>query len=206
MYFSNILEDDEEYEIIECINLDNNILLYKQKLDENQHYIVKVKENQNAVLFENGQVLDLVKEEGVYTIKNGPNTKFPEDLIDYKIKNNSDKLCVLFFNMNVIKNNKFYIRKKRKNSFYGEGDFCFKVEKPLKLFNKVIVVRNVYSREELLEQIREKISKIVTSVIKEHKDEYIIEEEYINSSLNIFREYGIEILSSDIQNIHFKKK
>jgi len=108
--------------------------------------------------------------------------------------------------MNVIKNNKFYIRKKRKNSFYGEGDFCFKVEKPLKLFNKVIVVRNVYSREELLEQIREKISKIVTSVIKEHKDEYIIEEEYINSSLNIFREYGIEILSSDIQNIHFKKK
>ena len=206
MHFSNILEDDEEYNVLECTKLDNNMLLYKEKLDENQHYVLKLKNNQYAVLFEKGQVLDLVKEEGVYTIRNGPNTTFAEDLIDYKIKNNDDKLCVIFFNMNTITHNKFYIKKKRKNNFYGEGSFEFKIESPLKLFNKVIEVRNCYSREELLEQIRERISKIVTSVINEHKTEYIIEEEYINSSLNIFKEYGIKIVSSDIKNIQFKKK
>lgn len=206
MQFSNILEDDEQYNVIECTKLDNNILLYKEKLDENQRYIVKLKDNQYAVLFEKGQIWDLVKEAGVYSIKNQPNTAFLDDLIDYKIKKNNDRLCVIFFNMNIITNNKFYIKKKRKNDFYGEGTFEFKIENPLKLFNKVIEVRNCYSREELLEQIRERISKIVTLVIKEHKNEYIIEEEYINSSVNIFKEYGIKIVSSDIKNIQFKKK
>ena len=110
MHFSNILEDDEEYNVLECTKLDNNMLLYKEKLDENQHYVLKLKNNQYAVLFEKGQVLDLVKEEGVYTIRNGPNTTFAEDLIDYKIKNNDDKLCVIFFNMNTITHNKFYIK------------------------------------------------------------------------------------------------
>ena len=206
MHFSKLLEDDEEYHIIECTKLDNNILLYKQKLDENQHYVVKLKDNQYAVLFEKGQVFDIIKEDGIYTIRTEPNTAFPEELNDYKIKNNQDKLCILFFNMEIITGNKFYIKKKHKNDFYGEGSFDFQIENPLKLFNKVIEVRNYYSREELLEQIRERISKIVTTVIKNSTNAYIIEEENINSSVNIFKEYGIKIVSSDIKNIQFKKK
>lgn len=90
--------------------------------------------------------------------------------------------------------------------FFGDGSFDFQIESPLKLFNKVIEVRSYYSREELLEQIRERISNIVTSVIKENENEYIIEEALINSSINIFKEYGIKIVSSDIKNIQFKKK
>lgn len=206
MHFSNSFEDDEEYNIIECTKLDNNILVYKQKLDENQHYVVKLKQNQCAVLFEKGQIFDMIKEEGVYTIKTEPNTSFPEELIDYQIKDNQDHLCVLFFNMDIITGNKFYIKKKLRKDFFGEGTFDFAIEKPLKLFNKVIQVRSYYSREELLEQIREKISKIVTSVIKDQPNAYIIEEEVINSSINIFKEYGIKILSSNIKNIEFKKK
>lgn len=206
MHFSNVLEDDEEYKIMECTKLDNNILLYKQKIDENEHYVVKLKENQYAVLFEKGQIWDVIKEEGLYTIKMEPNTSFPEDLNDYQIKDNEDGLCVIFFNMAMITGNKFYIKKKHKNDFYGEGTFQFQIEKPLKLFNKVIEVRNYYSREELLEQIREKISKIVTSVIKNQANAYIIEEESILSSIDIFKEYGIKIVSSDIKNIQFKKK
>ena len=111
----------------------------------------------------------------------------------------------IFFNLNIIKGNKFYIKKRYKNNFYGDGSFDFQIENPLKLFNKVIEVRNYYSREELLEQIRERISKIVTSVIKKNKDEYIIEE-VIHSSINVFKEYGIQIVSCDIKNIQFKKK
>lgn len=206
MHFSNVLEDDEEYKIMECTKLDNNILLYKQKIDENEHYVVKLKENQYAVLFEKGQIWDVIKEEGLYTIKMEPNTSFPEDLNDYQIKDNEDGLCVIFFNMAMITGNKFYIKKKHKNDFYGEGTFQFQIEKPLKLFNKVIEVRNYYSREELLEQIREKISKIVTSVIKNQTNAYIIEEESILSSIDIFKEYGIKIVSSDVKNIQFKKK
>lgn len=205
MRFSNIFEDDEEYTIIECTQLDNNILLYKQKLDENQHYLVKLKDNQYALLFEEGKILDAIKQSGIYTIRKEPNTSFPEDFSDYQIKVNDDKLCIIFFNMNIITNNKFYIKKKYKNHFYGEGTFDFQIENPLKLFNKVIEIRSYYSREELLEQIRERVSKIVTEVIKEHEYEYIIEEDCINSSVNIFREYGIKIVYSDLKNIQFKK-
>ncbi len=206
MHFSNLFEDDEEYNIIECTKLDNNILVYKQKLDENQHHLVKLKSNQYAILFEKGQIYDCIKEEGIYTIRSEPNTSFPEELNDYKIKNNHDNLCILFFNLERITGNKFYIKKKHKNNFYGEGTFDFQIENPLKLFNKVIEVRNYYSREELLEQIRERISKIVTSVIKNHTNAYIIEEEDLNSSVNMFKEYGIKIVSSNIKNIQFKKK
>lgn len=206
MHFSKTFEDDEEYNIIECEKLDNNILLYKYKLDENVHSLIKLKDNQYALLFEGGQILDAVKEEGIYTIKAEPNNSFPEDFSDYHIKDDQDKLCIIFFNMNVITNNKFYIKKKHKNDFYGEGEFDFQIENPLKLLNKVIKIRSYYSREELLEQIRERISKIVTNVIKEHEDEYIIEEETINSSINIFKEYGIKIIYSDLRNIQFKKK
>lgn len=206
MHFSNKLEDDEEYIIIEGNKLDNNILLYKEKLDKNVHYIVNLKENQSAILFERGQVYDLIKEEGMYTIKLEPNNNFLEDLIDYKIKDNNDDLCIIFFNMNVITSNKFYIKKKHKNFFYGEGTFEFKIDNTIKFFNKVIDVRTYYTREELLEQIRERITKIVISVLKECENEYIIDEENIDSSLNIFKEYGIRILSSNIKNIQFKKK
>lgn len=205
MHFSKTLEDDVEYSVVECTQLDNNILLYKQKLDENQHYMVKLKSNQYALLFEKGKILDSIKEEGMYAVKFEPNSSFPEDFCDYIIKDNNDKLCIIFFNLNIIKGNKFYIKKRYKNNFYGDGSFDFQIENPLKLFNKVIEVRNYYSREELLEQIRERISKIVTSVIKKNKDEYIIEE-VIHSSINVFKEYGIQIVSCDIKNIQFKKK
>lgn len=206
MRFSNLLEDDEEYNIMECQKLDNNILFYKQKLDENQHYLIKLKENQAAILFEKGQIWDFIKEEGIYTIRREPNTSFPEELNDYKIKDNQDLLCVIFFNGNVICNNKFYIKKRHKYHFFGEGTFDFQIENPLKLFNKVIEVRSYYSREELLEQIRERVSKIVAAFIKEHEGEYAIKEEAIRSSVNVFKEYGIKIVSSDLKNIQFKKK
>ena len=206
MHFSNRLEDDEEYHMIECQKLDNHILLYKQKLDENEHYVVKLKSKQCAILFEKGQIWDMLKEEGIYTIKMASNPLFLQELKDYKIKDNQDRLCILFFNLDTITNNKFYIKKKHKNDFYGEGIFDFKIENPLKLFNKVIQVRSYYSKEELLEQIRERISKIVTSVIKEYGKAYILEEELMNSSLDVFEEYGIKIVSSNIKNIQFKKK
>lgn len=178
-------------------------MLYKKKIDENAQYVVKLKEGQNAILFEKGQVFDIIKNEGIYTIRHEPNSSFSEDLSDYKVKDNSDKLCVIFFNMNVITDNKFYIKKKRKNKFYGEGDFDFRIENPLKLFNKVIQVRNYYSREELLEQIRERISKIVVSAIKQNG---VSNADYINTSLDVFREYGIKIVSSNTENINFKEK
>lgn len=206
MRFSNTYEDDEEYEIIECTKLNNDILIYKKELDKIQPYVIKLKGNQYAVLFEEGQVLDIVNEEGIYTLKNEPSSTFPEDLNDYQIKDNKDSLCILFFNTDIITDNKFYIKKRPIKKIYGEGNFDFQIKSPLKLFNKVITIRTYYSKEELLEQIRERISKIVTNVIKEHKDEYELYEQYIDSSVNIFKEYGIKIVNSNIKDIQFKKK
>ena len=63
MHFSNQFEDDEEYNILECTKLDNNILLYKEKLEKTEHYVIKLKENQAAILFQEGQIFDEIKEE-----------------------------------------------------------------------------------------------------------------------------------------------
>ena len=205
MHFSKILEDDEEYNIIECTKLDNNILMYKEKLDENMHNLVKLTDKQYAIIFEKGKILDLISEEGIFTIIDVPNTSFPEELMDYQIKDDNQQLCVIFFNMNVITNNKFYIRKKHKNDFYGEGDFEFKISNPIKLFNKVVEIRTFYSREELLEKIRERISKIVVSVIKEQENEYILDSTAIREKIDIFKDYGIKIVSCNINDIEFKK-
>lgn len=205
MHFSNKLED-EEYITLEAVKLDNNILMEKQNLDENQHYVVKLKENQSAILFEKGQVYDVVKEEGIYTINLAPNSSFPGDLIEYQQKENQDRLCVIFFNMKPITKNKFYIPKKHRKSFYGEGEFEFQIVNPLKLFNKVVEIRKNYSREELLEQIRERLTKNVITVIKQQKNEYGIKEETMNASVDVFKEYGIKINLTDIKKIQFQKK
>ena len=208
MHFSKKLYDEEEgYEILECTKLDNNILIYKEKLDENQHYVVKLKGNQYAMIFEKGKIHDAISEEGIYTINfQEPNTAYPVDFNDYIVKENKDSLCVLFFNMNIITGNHFYIKKKHNTDFYGEGTFDFVIENPVKFFNEVIQIKTFYSREELLERIRERISKIVTAVIKENKTAYIIDEDMINSAVNIFKNYGIKIISSNINDIKFKKK
>lgn len=205
MHFSKILEDDEEYTIIECTKLDNNILMYKEKLDENMHNLVKLKDKQYAIIFEKGKILDIIGEEGVYSVIDVPNSSFPDELIEYKVKDDNQELCIIFFNMNVITNNKFYIRRKRKNDFYGEGEFEFKIDNPIKLFNKVIEIRTFYSREELLEKIRERISKIVVSVIKEQENEYTLDETAVKDNIDIFKEYGIKIVSCNMCNIVFKK-
>ena len=102
--------------------------------------------------------------------------------------------------MEVIKNNKFYIRKKRMKDFSGEGKFEFKINNPIKLFNKVVEIRTYFSREELLEKIRERISKTVVSVIKEQNNEYIFDETAVKNSIDIFKEYGIKIISCDINS------
>ena len=208
MHFSNKLYDEEEgYEILECTKLDNNILIYKEKIDKNQYYIIKLKANQYAMLFEKGKIYDVISEQGVYTINlQEPNSEYPIDFNDYIVKNNQDELCILFFNMNTITRNCFYIKKKHKNDFFGKGEFNFVIENPIKLFNEVIEIRTFYTREELLERIRERISKIVTAVIKNREDEYIIDEDKINSAVNIFKNYGIKIVASNMDNIEFKKK
>ena len=169
------------------------------------HNLVKLKDKQYAIIFEKGKILDLISEEGIFTIIDVPNTSFPEELMDYQIKDDNQQLCVIFFNMNVITNNKFYIRKKHKNDFYGEGDFEFKISNPIKLFNKVVEIRTFYSREELLEKIRERISKIVVSVIKEQENEYILDSTAIREKIDIFKDYGIKIVSCNINDIEFKK-
>lgn len=205
MHFSNRLQD-EEYVTLEAMKLDNNILMEKQTLDKNQHYVVKLKEAEYAILFEKGQIYDMIKEEGMYMLNLENNHNLSEDIEDYHVKDNQDCLCVIFFNQNIIMKNKFYIPKKHKNNFFGEGEFAFQIENPIKLFNKVIQIRKLYSREELLEQIRERLAKVVTAVIKQYQDEYKINEEIICSSVNIFEEYGIKIIAADLKNIQFKKK
>ena len=96
--------------------------------------------------------------------------------------------------------------KKHKNDFFGEGEFHFKIDNPIKLFNKVIQIRTFYSREELLEKLREKISKIAVSVIKQQENEYTFDETAMLKNIDIFKEYGIKIVFCNIEHIEFKKK
>ena len=67
--FLQRIEFEVEEKTIECNELNNEILIIKKIVKEEKY--VKVKENQLAILNQNGKILDLRGEPGLYEIKEG---------------------------------------------------------------------------------------------------------------------------------------
>ena len=75
--FLQRIEFEVEEKAIECNELNNEILIIKKIVKEEKY--VRVKENQLAILNQNGKILDLRGEPGLYEIKEGE-MNLPEEI------------------------------------------------------------------------------------------------------------------------------
>lgn len=215
----------KKYNCIECNELTNDTLIIKYSVNVDD--VIKVKENQFVCMVEKGKLLDTANEIGEYKI-----TETSEEFIDeYKDtsirKTEEENLCVVFVNNSIIENNKYYIKEPIEYidwtypdeplivKIKGEGIFSFQIVDSIRfLKNMVIGLRNHYSKQELIEQIRNYIVNSIIKGINEVSNEYKInineiceksKDFEIKLSTNIYDEKllekGIKITFFDIEKL-----
>lgn len=224
-------ESLQDIKIIECPELSNNIIFKKYNALEGN--VVKVLENQFVCLFEKGKVLDIKENSGVYIlqdidIKDEEFDSVWQNLIVRKAER--EKLCILFFNTNIIKHNKYIINDpiKFKNWKNGEvsdifinleGYYDFKIDNPKMMLSKVIGLRNLFTKQELIEKVRKYIICSIEEGINELSDEYkldidtlILESDKLEIKLKQneydlkLLEYGVKLTYFDIKKFEINEK
>lgn len=224
--FLNYSGESENLKLIECKNLNNDLLFIKYDVSEDE--IIKLNENQNIALVEEGKVTDLKKEQGLYSIKETNSKEIDENLSIRKAEN--EKLCVLFINTSEIKHSKYFMNDPIKyldwrNGFSREifvkleGYYDFKIENSLNFLSKIIGIRNYFSKQELIEKVRKYVIKSIEEGINELSLEYKLDIDSLvlkSKELEIklkqneydkkLLEYGIKILYFDIKKFEITKK
>ncbi len=224
-------ENLENRKIIECPELSNNIIFKKYNASEGN--IVKVSQNQFVCVFEKGRVLDIKENQGNYILKSVDTKdevfdKIWENLVVRKAEN--EGLCVLFFNTSIIKHNKYIINDpiKFKNWKNGEvsdirinleGYYDFKIEDPKMMLSKVIGLRNLFTKQELIEKVRKYIICSIEEGINELSDEYkldidtlVLESDKLEIKLKQneydlkLLEYGVKLTYFDIKEFKINQK
>lgn len=218
------ITDYNDLNCIECNELTNDILIVKYNINVND--VIRIKENQFIGILEKGILLDTKNEKGYYKIieteEDSKETKEPSIR-----KTEKEELCVVFVNNNIIENNRYYIKEPIEYidwtyqdeplivKIKAEGIFCFQIIDPIKfLKNMVIGLRNHYSKQELIEQIRNYIVNSIKKGINEVSNEYKInindiceksKEVEIQLSTNMYDEKllekGIKITFFDIEKL-----
>ena len=200
-------DDIKDSNVIECKKIDNDIIFVKQNVLEDD--LVRVDENQCIIMVENGRILDIKKEPDLYAIKNVEKAEISEDLKNLIIRDSENQcLCVIFFNMNVIKRNRLILSKVKvnKKNISLEVMFDFKISNPLSMLSKMIGLRNRFTRAELIEKIREFFINYIKNGINETLEEYELNSLTDDFTIveNIFNkekqdekllEYGIEVFN-----------
>ena len=182
--FLQRIEFEVEEKAIECNELNNEILIIKKIVKEEKY--VRVKENQLAILNQNGKILDLRGEPGLYEIKEG-DMNLPEEWQFEIQKAEDESLNVLFINRADIVDNKFYILEPItyidwtyedepiETKIKGEVIFNFTIDRPQNFLRLVIGLRDNYAKHELIEQIRPFIIKSIQDGIKELSNDYKVD-------------------------------
>ena len=167
--------------ILQCNDLNNDILLKKYLINIDDNILLR--ENQLIILTENGKILDIEEENGLYKIEEGVSQK------DYYLKEwknliirNAEKvpLSIIFLNKSIIKQNKYNIQKLKlgRHNIKIIGKYEFYIDKPEKFLSRVIGLRKYYSKQELIEQIRMYIIKSI-----EKRIEFVSKDDYIDSEI-----------------------
>lgn len=210
---------------------ENNLLLKKQSVK--QEDIIFLDENQSAILFEKGKIKDFIKDKGCYKIINEKNENLDKIWEEcYVKKAEKEELCIIFLNNKVIENNKYYIRKPIEYIDWSykeeplaiklkcQGKFNFQIIDYSKFLEKLVIgLRANYSKQELIEQIRNYITNSITKGIKEISSEYKLnikeiceksKESEIKLSQNIYDEKllekGVKITYFDIEKLEVDDK
>ncbi|MBR3696706.1 MAG: hypothetical protein IKM97_00300 [Clostridia bacterium] len=114
MKFGKLTKSADLSHIIEC-DLQDDILFRKMPDEILDKKTVKLKEGQYAILYKAGKIYDAIHKKGIYEIEATKQAKTRKEMEKWRgfvpPKPDNSKLCVIFFNLNEIKNNNFNITK-----------------------------------------------------------------------------------------------
>lgn len=220
-------EQNSNSKVIESKNLSNDTIFKKYNVFEKD--IIRIKENEVALLIDEGKLLDLKERKGEYIVYS--NIGINEELKEITIRNSEkEKLCVIFINTNTIKNNKYIINnsiryiekddsKLKKVYIKIEGRYDFKIVDSKKFISHVIGIRNIFTKQELIEKVRKYVLKSIEEGINEMLEEYNLDIEDLpensqklelklkeNQYDTKLLEYGVKLLYFDIGHIEIADK
>ena len=114
MKFGKLTKTADMSHIIEC-DLEEDMLFQKMPDEIIDKKAVRLKEGQYAILYKAGKVYDAIHKKGLYEIESSKQSKSRKEMEKWRNfippKPDNSKLCIIFFNMNEIKNNNFSIKK-----------------------------------------------------------------------------------------------
>lgn len=216
MSFKLINFNEETEDILKCDKLCNDIIFMKYDVSINN--IIEITENEFIILIYKGQVYDFKEEVGKYIVKE---TDLEienewENLFIRDAENND--LCVIFLNKNIIKNNKLLINKtiEKQNQFNGKLskielniyiEYDFKIESPKNFLNKIIGLRKIYTKQEIIEKVRKYILDSIEKRINEELEAYKLDIEKILNSTQIieeFNEYDSKLLEYGVKLMNYR--
>lgn len=193
--------------ILECRDLNNDVLVRRVNTEIYNHMHVRILKNQYAILIESGRVIAVCDKAGDYEI-------------DFDLKDDSNRLkmwceyndektkdlplSIVFINLKEIKENKFYFKKPieyvdwtnchydenlkqkvpLKTEFVGDGKFNFIIENPVLFLNSILGIREHYTKQELMEQIRKIVVNSIKLGINELGEEYKLSIQLVKNKSN----------------------
>lgn len=224
-------EENSNNKIIESKHLGNDTIFKKYNVKEGD--IIRIKENEIVLLIKKGMLLDIKEDKGEYFVDN-PIIVDKEKIQELKNvvirKSENEKLCVLFINVDIIKGNKYIFNDPIRYTNWKNGEltevyikieglYDFKIENPKKFIGQVIGLRNIYTKQELVERIRKYILSSIEEGINQVSKEYKLDvndlPEY-SKKLEIelkqnkydekLSEYGVKITYFDITKLEVTNK
>ncbi len=199
--FNDEIADDE---ILKCQELNNDIIFLKYDVSEND--ILMLKENEIVVLINNGHICDYKENAQTYMIKKTNEEIETDDICIRNADNN--ELCLVFFNKNIIKNNKLLINKLNINKKINISiEYDFKIENFKNFLNKIIGLRKLYTKEEIIEKVREHVTNSIKTRIINELEEYNLDIEkllQVNKNIKGENEYDTKLLEYGVRLISYK--
>lgn len=224
-------KENSNNKVIESKHLSNDTIFKKYAVSEGD--IIRIKPNEIVLLIKKGKLLDLQEEQGEYYINN-PIIVDKESVQELKKvvirKSENENLCVLFVNVDTIKNNKYIFNDPIKYIDWKNGEaseiyikieglYDFKIENPKKFIGQVIGLRSIYTKQELVERIRKYVLSSIEAGINEVSREYKLDVAHLpeySKKLEIelkqnkydekLSEYGVKITYFDISKLEVAKK
>lgn len=195
---------DQWKDLIECENMPNDLLMIRKTTETGiitNGSVIRVMPSQCAVICQNGQIVDLIAEEGDYILDESVSPsifagQFKETFKDIWERfqfggASEDQQEVYFFNMKEIIDNKFgtvtpviykdwtYVVP---NKMTGEnipiiikikcyGNYTFKIENPLRFMQTLTGTARYFEKEQITEQIRSEVMETLQNVLNEFGSE-----------------------------------
>lgn len=247
MRFEKVItsENDEFSKLISC-DFDNDTLLKKINIEPDDETFFYLNKNQYALLIEKQEIYAIADEEGNYRIDfskkvTEADKKKLQSWKNYKDEKNKNlPLSLVFINLNEIVDCKFIFNKPieyidytksnvdsnlnvnipYKSMFVGDGLYDFKIVNTYNFLSSTLGIRDVYTKQELIERVRKDIKLLIEYDLKKSDEEYnipikIIKSKKNNISIsadsNIFdkklEKYGIKITRFSIERFdEYKSK